>query len=88
MPADVDTLYDLDVDPGTDWLSFAGACNLADALRKYWKRRGYDVEVRLEAVGRYEAHGKSRGYYGVRSNMVGGLPPGFKTGGKEMGWNG
>lgn len=52
-----------------DLLSPSGASAIAAAVEAYWHSRGH-VQVRAE---RYEI--PSGGGWGVRSNLVGGLPP-------------
>ncbi len=59
--------------PTGDWLTAAGALTLAGKIRRYWQARGFDVEPFVE-----EFKVTDRGtVYGVRSDMVAGLPCGF-----------
>lgn len=51
-----------------------GAKTIAAEIKRYWAKRGHAVEVRL--VGAYSEGIDGRGVYGVRSNLVNGLPPG------------
>lgn len=55
---------------GQDTLTRYGAGVLADYIDQYWRTRGY-LGIQTE---KYELPG-SPGVYGVRSNMVGGVPP-------------
>jgi hypothetical protein len=53
-----------------DHLSLAAANKLASRIKDHWFGRGQLVEVTVEEVGTVE----KRLIYGVRSNMIGGLP--------------
>lgn len=64
------------LDGVTDFLTRNGADALVKHLTDYWTSRGYR-SIRVE---RYELPGTVGGSYGVRSNMVGGIPPGGKAG--------
>jgi hypothetical protein len=60
---------------GADLTTRSGADALCRHLTDYWVKRGY-AKVRVE---RYELPGTVGGSYGVRSNMVGGVPPGARV---------
>jgi hypothetical protein len=51
--------------------SYSGASHLADKIRNYWKQRGHKVRVWVAD----REQDRSQPIYGVRSNLVGGLPP-------------
>lgn len=55
----------------TDPLTRAGAGVLARTVNAYWHRRGYP-QVQAEP---YELGEPFEGNWGVRSNLVAGLPP-------------
>ena len=42
---------------------------LADRIRSYWRKRGYEIEVRVELV-----RSGTGAWYQVRSDLIGGLP--------------
>lgn len=54
--------------------SFEGANFLAEQIRKYWQRKGYEPSVWVEKIG-HRATGDGTAYC-VRSDMIGGLPRG------------
>lgn len=54
--------------PKTDFLEKHGAGLLVEHILAYWQKRGF-LAVRVE---RYQLES---GAWGVRSNLVGGLPP-------------
>jgi len=56
---------------GHNHLDHGGAVELARRLRKYWLNRGYNITTRAESV---QASERAL-IYGVRSNLVDGLPP-------------
>lgn len=57
-----------------DTLTEDAARALAERVQAYWHERGYDrVAVRLV---RYSMGAGAGAVYGVRSNLVGGWPPG------------
>jgi type IV pilus biogenesis protein CpaD/CtpE len=59
-----------------DWCSEEGARELARRIRKYWKDRGYKVDVRVEtqiASGRKGDVAPVRSGF-VRSNLLNALP--------------
>jgi hypothetical protein len=54
-----------------DTFSADGAKRIARNVERYWRKRGHQIEVRVEPVpGLTEPH-----LWQVRSNLVGGLPP-------------
>lgn len=58
-----------------DLLSETGAVALAERLAKWWHMRGYP-QAEFRAVARKSKNGKE--IWTVRSNLVNGLPPGWK----------
>lgn len=60
-----------------DSFTLALAERLAHKVRLYWKRRGYDVNTRVEPVPGLDAETDGPTLYQVRSDMVNGLPRGF-----------
>jgi hypothetical protein len=60
-------------------LSYDGARRLANRLQDHWKQKGYSgAEFHVKPINTGEA-GKNMNnspIYGVRGNLVGGLPPG------------
>jgi hypothetical protein len=48
----------------------------ATLIRDYWRERGYNVSV---DVRDYQVKTKGHIYQAVRSDMIGGLPRGFKS---------
>ncbi len=52
-----------------------GAEALARRLRAHWKKLGHTVEFRTELFG--DPEDPEAALYGVRSNLVNGLPPGM-----------
>jgi hypothetical protein len=57
--------------PGAKWrkrLSLDGALRLAEVIRQFWQGQGFEVETTVE---QFVGHG---GGFGVRSNLVDGLP--------------
>lgn len=58
---------------GRDWCTHAGAQELARRITAYWRKKGYtSVLTSVE----YRVKGSSDGeIYGVRSNLVDGMPP-------------
>lgn len=69
-----------------DYMSAEGAATLANRVRKYWRGRGHSVttEIVVEKSQRIEEpDGKVRvipSVWGVRSDMVNGLPRGMCAG--------
>jgi hypothetical protein len=55
---------------GHNHLSHAGAVELARRLRRYWLDLGFNIRTDVETLP-----GKHAQFYGVRSNLVNGLPP-------------
>ncbi len=53
----------------------------ATLIRDYWKTRGYNVSV---DVRDYQVKAKGHIYQAVRSDMIGGLPRGFKSPGEVI----
>ncbi len=60
---------------GHNHMSKTGAEALARELRAHWKKLGHVVEVRTELFG--DPENQEAALYGVRSNLVNGLPPGM-----------
>lgn len=58
-----------------DACSEAGARKLAEALRNYWRARGYEVKARVEPVGFFQQ--ARTVVYAVKSDMVNALPKGM-----------
>ena len=58
----------------TDTLSRDGAQRLAAELRDYWLQRGYTVKTAVEQQVRADREA----YWVVRTDMVAGLPPGWR----------
>lgn len=56
----------------SDFCSNDGAARLSSLIREYWKRQGYDVDVKLVQEGFVSTMRSSR--YDVRSDMVNGMP--------------
>jgi hypothetical protein len=50
-----------------DALSRAGAASLVDCIQRFWVRKGYAIHCERFQVGETAS-------WGVRSNLVGGLP--------------
>ena len=50
----------------------------SDRIRAYWRDRGYTVKAGLRRVSDRGATGKTIGYSAVRSDLVGGLPVGYR----------
>lgn len=56
----------------SDYCSSDGANRLESIIRDYWKKQGYEVDVRLVQEGFVSTMRSSR--FDVRSNMVNGMP--------------
>lgn len=50
----------------------------SDRIRAYWQERGYTVNAGLRRVSDRTATGKKFGYSAVRSDLVNGLPVGYR----------
>jgi hypothetical protein len=58
-----------------DWLTEANANELSFKIRLYWLERGYHVDATIyKARGSRETSKSTDTAYGVKSNMVNGLP--------------
>ncbi len=57
----------------SDPCSREGAAAIATRLRDYWQARGFSVTTHIEHDG-YVAKDVCRPIYGVRSNLIGGVP--------------
>jgi hypothetical protein len=57
-----------------DWLSETGATKLAARITHYWTSRGYNVTVTVENVRRKKPGGHVSAAYGIKSDLIGGLP--------------
>jgi hypothetical protein len=53
-----------------------GARELARRVTRYWASMGYYPRVTVEVVSRQKIRGKETLLYGVRSDMVNGVPTG------------
>jgi hypothetical protein len=51
---------------------------LISSIRRYWRQHGYDVEIELSDTFRVSTNGAVRPYRVIKSNLVNGLPPGFR----------
>jgi len=63
-----------------DSYSFEGAFRLAAKVEDYWHRRGHhNVKAEPFSIGHFQfmphTHTKAQERFGVRSNLVNGLPP-------------
>ena len=58
-----------------DFMTEAGATTLARRIRLYWMRKGYEVEVRIVDSHVGDTKGK---VWGVRSDLVNGMPTSLK----------
>ena len=56
----------------SDYCSGDGASRLQTAIRDYWRKKGYDVDVELVHQGFVSTMRSSR--FDIRSDMVNGLP--------------
>lgn len=56
----------------SDYCSDEGAGRLRSLIQEYWKKQGYDVDVKLVQEGFVSTMRSSR--YDVRSDMVNGMP--------------
>jgi hypothetical protein len=56
----------------SDYCSNDGAARLQSIIRDYWRKQGYDVDVKLVQEGFVSTMRSSR--FDVRSNMVNGMP--------------
>lgn len=56
----------------SDYCSNEGAVRLQAMIREYWKKQGFDVEVKLVQEGFVSTMRSSR--FDVRSDMVNGMP--------------
>lgn len=56
----------------SDFCSNDGAVRLQAMIREYWKKQGYDVDVKLVQEGFVSTMRSSR--YDLRSDMVNGMP--------------
>jgi hypothetical protein len=56
----------------SDFCSNEGASRLQALIRDYWKKQGFDVDVKLVQEGFVSTMRSSR--YDVRSDMVNGMP--------------
>ena len=56
----------------SDFCSNEGAVRLRSLIQEYWKKQGYDVDVKLVQEGFVSTMRSSR--YDVRSDMVNGMP--------------
>jgi hypothetical protein len=57
---------------GRNWCTLSGNQELARRIVAYWYDRGHvDVEVRVELLARTQGDP----LYGVRSNLMNGMPP-------------
>jgi hypothetical protein len=56
----------------TDHLKEAAAYEMARNIYQYWSSKGYHIEARV-----YKIRGGKEGHsaYGVRTNLINGLPP-------------
>ncbi len=54
-----------------DWSSQAGATEQAEDIRRYWRAQGCWVVIEVVKTGRHA----SDGLFGLKSNLIGGLPP-------------
>lgn len=59
-----------------DTFTHSGAMRLVTQIHDYWARRGYYVKTWVEE-GTFLGALRGAGYY-VRSDMINGLPRGFK----------
>lgn len=59
-----------------DRLSIEGATELADKINEYWRQRGLDPQARVdkESLQRPGDETRTIAVYGVRTNMVNGVP--------------
>lgn len=60
-----------------DTLTLEGANMLAEQIRQHWVEAGYpEIQTRLEEIVQLHHNGGRTSFgFGVRSNMVGGIPP-------------
>lgn len=56
----------------SDFCSSDGASRLQNAIRDYWRKKGFDVEIELVHEGFVSTMRSSR--FDIRSNMVNGMP--------------
>ncbi|GGY38826.1 hypothetical protein [Parvularcula lutaonensis] len=56
----------------SDYCSNEGAVRLQSMIRDYWKKQGFDVDVKLVQEGFVSTMRSSR--YDLRSDMVNGMP--------------
>ncbi|MEM0928883.1 MAG: hypothetical protein AAGI89_06285 [Pseudomonadota bacterium] len=56
----------------SDYCTNEGASRLQSLIREYWKKQGYDVDVKLVQEGFVSTMRSSR--FDVRSDMVNGMP--------------
>src|SRR3954469_16958834 len=54
------------------------SADLADIIRAYWRQRGCAVDVGVREVTQPGVHGHTYDYRAVRSDMVNGLPRGYR----------
>jgi hypothetical protein len=54
-----------------DWSTQAGAYEQAELIRRYWMGKGRYVTVAVEQRSKHAREG----LFGIRSNLVNGLPP-------------
>jgi len=47
-------------------------------IREYWRQRGYDVDVGVRQIAEQRRDGKPFHYPAIRSDMVNGLPRGYR----------
>jgi hypothetical protein len=64
-----------DLSDYSNFFTRSGADAIVRVITDYWTSRGY-LGIRVE---KYELPGITAGTYGVRSNMVGGIPPRSKS---------
>ncbi len=56
--------------PTRDWLTKAGAVDLAQIIEAYWANKGKRIRTRVEEAGQ----DRGKAIYSVRSDMLSGSP--------------
>jgi hypothetical protein len=64
------------MDDTADFTDGSEAHTLAEQLRRYWAQRGYSIETRIEVA---EAHNRNGSVHCVKSNLINGLPPNYRS---------
>lgn len=59
---------------GSDWLGEDAAAKLAQKIKVFWAKQGKDVNVWTERFAARDNGYQAKGWFGIRSNMVGGRP--------------